>query len=529
MGSESEIHNPQSEILTPPSALRPPLSDRGSKGERTANLALAQREREPTTSLAPRPSPHKSEIRNPKSEISDPQSLIPNPLFSVRTPTAIVTDLGTEFGVEVEKSGATRSHVFQGKVELRNRSASGSEVVASKGNDRVILLRASEAARVERGPDDTTVITREPGQPDRFIRRMLIAASQSGSSSNGLPQQPWCAGRRIVYRLTDLGTLGGATSNANAINAAGQVVGESDTATGAKHAFLYADGKMKDLGTLDAGNSCAEGINARGQVVGWSGPSEADCRAFLYSGGVMKRLGTLGGPTATAFAISDAGQIAGYSLDSNGVARAFLYTPGDGMKDLGALGGPKAKSWAKRINAAGLVVGQSETDDRSLHAFVYSRAAGMKDLGTLGGRVSHAFGINDMGLVVGFSAIGNGITHAFLFGETMGMKDLGTLGGPNSSGGDINNAGQVVGAIAEGMAGGKPLLRALLYSGGKMLDLNAMVDPFAGWTLRIASAINDSGQIAGCGTTPDGRRRAFLLTPVIKTGESPITKTGKEK
>ena len=46
----------------------------------------------------------KSEIRNPKSEISNPQSPIPNPLFSVRTPTAIVTDLGTEFGVEVNRS-----------------------------------------------------------------------------------------------------------------------------------------------------------------------------------------------------------------------------------------------------------------------------------------------------------------------------------------------------------------------------------------------------------------------------------------
>ena len=36
-------------------------------------------------------------------------------LFSVRTPTAVVTDLGTEFGVEVESSGATRSHVFPGQ------------------------------------------------------------------------------------------------------------------------------------------------------------------------------------------------------------------------------------------------------------------------------------------------------------------------------------------------------------------------------------------------------------------------------
>ena len=86
-----------------PTAHYPLPTDRGSKGERTANLTLAQNAREPTTSLAPRPLARKSELRTPKSEISNPQSLIPNPLFSIRTPTAIVTDLGTEFGVEVDR------------------------------------------------------------------------------------------------------------------------------------------------------------------------------------------------------------------------------------------------------------------------------------------------------------------------------------------------------------------------------------------------------------------------------------------
>ncbi len=53
----------------------------------------------------------KQQAANPKSqipnqEISNPQSAIPNPLFTVRTPTALVTDLGTEFGVEVDEQGA---------------------------------------------------------------------------------------------------------------------------------------------------------------------------------------------------------------------------------------------------------------------------------------------------------------------------------------------------------------------------------------------------------------------------------------
>jgi hypothetical protein len=51
---------------------------------------------------------------NPQPPVSSLQP--PAPVFAVRTPNAIITDLGTEFGVEVFKSGMTRSHVFQGKI-----------------------------------------------------------------------------------------------------------------------------------------------------------------------------------------------------------------------------------------------------------------------------------------------------------------------------------------------------------------------------------------------------------------------------
>ena len=39
--------------------------------------------------------------------------------------------------------------------------------------------------------------------------------------------------------MTDLGTLGGATSQANGINDNGQIVGYSTTASGQIHAFFY--------------------------------------------------------------------------------------------------------------------------------------------------------------------------------------------------------------------------------------------------------------------------------------------------
>ena len=49
------------------------------------------------------------------------RSTIHYSLFTIHTPTATVTDLGTEFGVEVNKDGQTNSYVFQGKVLLKTR------------------------------------------------------------------------------------------------------------------------------------------------------------------------------------------------------------------------------------------------------------------------------------------------------------------------------------------------------------------------------------------------------------------------
>ena len=71
--------------------------------------------------------------------------------------------------------------------------------------------------------------------------------------------------------VTDLGTLGGTSSSAYGINAAGQVVGQSYTAAGPSyHAFITGlNGVgMTDLGALGRYGSSATGINDAGQVVG---------------------------------------------------------------------------------------------------------------------------------------------------------------------------------------------------------------------------------------------------------------------
>ena len=67
------------------------------------------------------------ELQTQRADIHH-SSFITHHLFAVRTPTAVVTDLGTEFGVEVNRSGATRSYVFLGRIELQPAEGDGRAV-----------------------------------------------------------------------------------------------------------------------------------------------------------------------------------------------------------------------------------------------------------------------------------------------------------------------------------------------------------------------------------------------------------------
>ena len=131
-------------------------------------------------------------------------------------------------------------------------------------------------------------------------------------------------------------------SPAYGINDAGQVVGYSDTAAGAQHAFITGPNGvgMTDLGTLGGGYSYAYGINDAGQVVGYSDTAAGARHAFITgpNGVGMTDLGTLGGGYSFAYGINDAGQVVGYSNTAAGAQHAFITGPnGVGMTDLNSL------------------------------------------------------------------------------------------------------------------------------------------------------------------------------------------------
>ena len=104
----------------------------------------------------------RAEIRNPKSEVRIPLPPSSFP-FVVRTPTAIVTDLGTEFGVEVDEQGRTESHVFAGEVRVERADA-------KDGAGQTTVLYAGQTARCDerRG----IAVPAAPGNVDRFVRSL---------------------------------------------------------------------------------------------------------------------------------------------------------------------------------------------------------------------------------------------------------------------------------------------------------------------------------------------------------------------
>ncbi|MDH6186028.1 hypothetical protein [Polaromonas sp. CG_23.6] len=184
------------------------------------------------------------------------------------------------------------------------------------------------------------------------------AFSTFGNPLAGLPSHAflWTPGSGI----RDLGTLGrGDVSSATALNDEGQVAGSSNIEFGPlrglpnrvrHHAFLWtAAAGMQDLGTLGGRNSDALALNALGQVVGNSDtangtdPAAAPLgHAFFWSptgptAGRMLDLGTLAGGVSSATAdLNDSGQVVGTSGTSatSPLPHAFIWTAAEGLVDL---------------------------------------------------------------------------------------------------------------------------------------------------------------------------------------------------
>jgi probable HAF family extracellular repeat protein len=290
----------------------------------------------------------------------------------------------------------------------------------------------------------------------------------------------------------DLGTLGGARSYANGINAAGVVVGTATDASGNFHGFLiqpldtnqdgipdlwYQDNNqdgindlMSDFATLGIPLSSASAINDSGQIL-------SGLRLWDSVNG-LQTVYNPPGASYTANGLNNAAQAVGYQSGPFGYSAPFFYSGGQATR-IGYLPGDSA-SQEHDLNDAGQVVGTSGTTYptgnysyfNAHEAFMWANGQ-RTGLGFLPGlNVSQGYGINSFGQVVG---------TAYLY--------TGTFPYPPQTNGE-----------------------AFVWDKGTMTDLNSLIDPSLGWALAVANDIGDQGQIVGTGTL-NGQAHAFLLMP----------------
>jgi len=218
----------------------------------------------------------------------------------------------------------------------------------------------------------------------------------------------------------DLGA--GRVSSATAINASGQVAGETSTPSG-QEAFLWT--KATGVQVFGPGDSFSEAINRFGKVAGLAGANRGRTfYAFVWSKTTgMTNLGKLPGyDSSQPLAIDDLGEVVGLSYCAFNCSlkeHATLWGKTKGsMLDLGVLPGTSL-SLAEGINNVGQVVGNSSPQGANPgHAFVWSQSTGMLDLNNLipansGWLLIQATAINDQGQIVGFGTL-NGQSEAFL-------------------------------------------------------------------------------------------------------------------
>ena len=317
--------------------------------------------------------------------------------------------------------------------------------------------------------------------------------------------------RAALYNVTDLGSLGGAKgSGAYASSGTGVVVGYSFVSgSGFVHAMVNDHGAVLDLGTLGGTQSLARAVNSHGIVVGWAyPPGLAWQRAFRWDGTAMIDLGTFGGNVSDASDINDDGIIVGSAYDELTRERPFWWRDGV-LHQLGTLGGSQGRALA--INAWGDIVGTSLiAGDDEYHPFLGKPGSPLYDLGTLGGPAAHAHDVNELVHVCGWSMLrpNDPASRGFLWADGV-LKPLGTLGGIYSAAFGLNNQDQVVGAStrADGTQVG------FLWHNDQMVDLNSLLVPGSGWFIVAAHDIDDDGAIVGIGVRPDGKARAYQLTP----------------
>lgn len=219
-----------------------------------------------------------------------------------------------------------------------------------------------------------------------------------------------------------------------------------------QHAFIWdSTNGMTDLGTLGGDTSNAFGINDSGQVVGYSYLADnVTYHAFIWSAATgMVDLGTDNAVNSRAWAINSAGDVVGDN-DYAGIKSQlpFYWSPGGGFVLIGA-NLQRGYNFAFGINDASEVTGQFYAPYPYVRAFSWSASQGdpPRFLAGLpgGGHESVGNGINNLHHITGTANLSNGRFIAFFWNGTRMSRIAAIAGNSYTAGEAINDNDEVVG------------------------------------------------------------------------------------
>jgi hypothetical protein len=385
--------------------------------------------------------------------------------------------------------------------------------------------------------------------------------------------------------LSHLGTsVGGTTATlARDVNDSGSAVGfaekyEAGALVGKRAVrwdnFGASVTELGVLGTSASGSTSSEAfaVAENGTIVGIAEKYDAGVskgtRAVRWSGSgaVATELDSLGtdstGVTAAlAYDLNASGVTVGWaSKYVSGSYRGNVAVRWDGAStsatELGHLGADFQGSTAAQalaINEGGVAVGLSTKfvagSDKGTRAVRWDAITGaITELDNLGLDFSgetntRALAINNNGVIAGYGSKhdagvikGDRAMRWDLSGTAVTeLANLGTSSGgiTNTYARDINEAGLIAGYARKYDNGNLIGTRAVVWMpDGAIVDLNTLVAPGSGWTLREAYNISDAGWVAGVGTfNPPGPEAAYsrhfvLQLPVPEPGTSTMFVVG---
>jgi uncharacterized membrane protein len=321
--------------------------------------------------------------------------------------------------------------------------------------------------------------------------RLYISLSLLGAACAAAP----LALAHPEYRVT---IVAGANSYAYDINNAGVVVGSVEY-KGSTRGFVNCGKGMVLLGTLGGVSSRAIAVNNKGKVLGQWTTGANLTRGFIYHAGMQRDIGVRPGYDMFFTDINDHGYMTavGYKLDSFEGSRSFLRAPNGTYRDIGSLPFDDPLTDAYALNNSNTITGISGPlifPGMPVRAMMWSKGI-MRDLGDFGTEPNAGHDINEAGQITGFASV-PGTLHdrvATLYdkGRLIDIDRRPATASRFSEGAGINNHGHIVG-YSDHLAG-------FVYRGRKMQSLNALIDPKSGWDIQFPRAINDHGQIAATG------------------------------